>query len=1238
MRSQKSKHQIVRSQSITSHLQAAVRVSVCRLLCMTILLLLSASPLLRAQISGTGTIQGTVTDATGAVVPGATVQLIEVKTNVAHTQTTTEAGFYSAAALDPGLYKVTVTASGFKTYTQENVSLDSLQTFGLNVKLTVGGNDTTITVTQAPPALDTVNATLGSSMEVQTYEALPLVLNGQPRDPTAFVYLTPGVTGSGGADQFNGGQSNLNETYIDGIALDDVNQQSDWAPIHSTFSVDAVDQFQAQTSGISAAYQGQGLQNFTHKSGTNTYHGAVFEYFRNTALDGWGFYAPYVINAVTGKAIKPVEHNNEFGGTFGGYVPPFKNKIFFFLSYDNEHYIHGTNPGYTTIPTLAEQAGDFTALPANQPIFDPSTTVCAGSTCTRSQFHGNKNGVPTLDVIPSSEISPIAQYMQKFLPMPSNSNLTNNWLGGFNTGFNYPRYSAKVDLDLIQNHRFSLLFLEGGRYANPACCDSSGLPLPYTNTIGNSQNNLTALVSDTWTINGRMVNKLTYNFNMNGFNGGAGSINPSASNPTWFATAAGITNLPAGQASNSFPKTSFGGSNAPAQWAGGEGTFGGVYAKVYQLTEGVQILKGRQSISSGIDYQWQQSDPVLIQNNTYFTLSYSNNETAGFNAAGTSLVTTQGASYASLLVGAVDSAGISDDTPLHELYGRYHNFSPYIQDDIKVNSRLTVNAGLRWDVYSPYTEKLNRFSFVNLDVPNPITGTPGTLLFGGSGTSGTYCNCTSSISTWYKNFGPRLGLAYAIDRKTVLRTSFGLFYSHAGGTGGRANANSGTGQLGFTGGASPASSNGGITPAFYLNNAVGFVDSNSAVPSYIHPPIIDPGSGTGFSTTPNYTTLSPNGVNYPDPYLSRRAPYFEDYNFGLQREVLPHTTLSVDYSGSNGHFLGTGIGRTIYGNQLNPSTYVLGGLLTQPASPANVAAAQAILPSFKLPFANYSPSASIGQALRPFPQFNGFSDIWGDIGNSNYSSLQLALKQTELRGFSYGLTYTYAKTYDDTGSSRSAYGYNGLTAGQEEHALSTIDIPSRFTLYYVYNLPFGKADGNRLVNQLIKNWAISGLVTRQSGTPLSITATGCNDPFGGTCFPNINSSYSGPVRVNGGWGRKNTATTSYSYITSYASLGSSTTPQPFSLPPAYTIGNAARTYAYGLRNPGNYDEDISVRRAFNIWENLKFTFEASAYNLDGHVDFSGPSTTWSQTSTTFGVVSSQANSPRDIQLSGRLDF
>jgi len=1240
MRIRRSKLQSSGNRNTESHYRMSSVQVVAGTMCLAIVLLLTATAAV-AQINGTGAIQGTVSDPTGAVVAGAQVKIVEVTTNYERDTITSKAGYYSAAALDPGHYTVTVVAPGFKSFHQENISVDELQSVGLNVKLSMGGAESSVTVTDAPPALDTTNATLGSSMEVQTYKALPLLMNGQPRDPTAFLYFTPGVTGGtigggSGLNQMNGGQSNLNETYIDGVAMDDVNQQSDWAEVHSTFSVDAVEQAQGQVSGISAAYQGQGLQNFVHKSGTNTYHGAAFEYFRNTALDGWGFYAPYVINAVTGKAIKPVEHNNEFGGTFGGYVPHFKNKVFFFASFDDTHYVHGTNPSYNTVPTLLERGGDFTDLPASQPVYDPTTTACGVSTCTRSQFMGMKNGVATANVIPSTEISPISQYMQKFLPAASNTNVTLNYLGGFNTGFNYPRQSYKVDLDIIKNHRFSVLVVEGGRYANPSCCDGSGLPQPYVSTVGNTQNNLSTLITDTWAINDRTVNRLTYAVTAGGFHG-KGSINPSSLNPAWYATAAGITNIPAGQASNSFPSTSFGGLNAPASWTTSDkANFGPVY--VYHIVDGFQILKGRHSISVGGEYQWEDSNSVGDTTGTYLTLSYSLNETGLLNGTNSTPKSNTGDSYASFLVGAVDSAGITDNRLVQTLYARYRNFSPYVQDDIKVSPKLTVNLGLRWDIYSPYKEKFGHFSYVNLGINNPVTNTPGALQYGGSGTGPIYCNCNHIVSTYLGNLGPRLGFSYALDAKTVFRGGFGINYTHAGGVGGRAGASAGPGQLGFTGGASPASANSGVTPAFYLNNAPGFIFSNTALPGYVPPPSIDPANGTGYTTTAGYTSTSPNGVTFVDPSLSRRATEFNNYNLGLQREILHHTTLSVDYSASNGHFLATGIGRGIYSNQLNPATYVLGSLLNSPATPANVATAMTLYPGFKLPFTNYSTSATIGQALRPFAQYNGFSDIWGNVGNSNYSSLQLSLKQTDIRGFSYGLSYTWSKTMDDTGSSRTAYGVNGQTSGQTEHALSTIDIPNNVTLYYIYNLPFGKGNGNWAVNQLIRDWAISGDFQHEAGTPLAITASGCTDPFGGTCFPNLNPAYTGSPRINGGWGRRNLAigTTTLQYID----------PTAFSIPAAYTIGNASRTAPYKLRGPGSYTENLSVRRSFPIYERLKFTFEASAFNLDGHVDFSAPNTTFSSAvpnsvsggSNSFGTVTGQANSPRDFQFSGRFDF
>ncbi|MBB5065098.1 TonB-dependent receptor [Granulicella mallensis] len=1189
-----------------------------------ICLLLSPDSVI-AQASGRGTIQGTITDPSGALVPEAMVTATEVNTNVVRQQKATRDGFYAIAAIDPGTYRVTVAAPGFKTFTHDKVVVDAIQVVGLDFELEIGSADSVVTVTTAPPQLNTTNATLGSTIESDTYRALPLQLGNQPRDPTGFVALTPGVTGSGGVLNFNGGQANLNETYVDGVAMDDVNQQSDWAVVHSTFSVDAVDQFNAQTSSVSAAYQGVGLQNYVHKSGTNVYHGALFEYFRNTALDAWGTFAKHSINAITGAPIKPVEHNNEFGGTFGGYIPHFKDKIFFFFSYDNTRFLSGTNPSYQTVPTVLERQGNFTELAAaGQPVYDPKSTVCGGTpnVCTRGQFSykGQAN------VIDPARLSPISQYMQQFLPTPSNGNLVNNYLGGFNTGFNYPRYSTKVDLDLIKRHRISILFLEGGRVANPACCDASGLPQPYLSTVGNTQNNLTAMVSDTWTISDHTVNRLTYAFNAGSFDG-VGNTNPSAADPKWWASAAGITNVPAGQASDSFPRTTFGGSNAPTSWTQSDTALRNP-VNVFHIVDSFQTVKGIHSISAGGEVQWQESNNTSIDTGTYLSLSYSNNETAGFNPNSATLNTKQGGGYASFLIGAVDGAGITDNRPAATIYSRYMNFSPYVQDDIKLTRKLTVNAGLRWDLFTPWRETENRFSYLSLAAINPVTGTPGALRFGGNGDPSIYCNCTRPVQIWYKNFGPRFGFAYAIDPKTILRGGFSLTFTHGGGVGGRANASSGSGQLGFNGGSSPSTTNGGITPAFYLDS------TNSALPSYTLPPSIDPAYGTGYTTTAAYST--PVTVTYADPYLSKRSPYSENFNFGLQRQLMEGLTLSADYAGANGKFLPTSIGRGIYSNQLDPQYYALGSLLTASASAANVAAAQKILPSFKLPSANYSPSASIGQALRPFAQYNGFSDIWGNVGTSTYNALQIQLTQQQRWGLNYGLAYTWAKTMDDTGTSRSAYGVNGIPAGYVERSPSaSVDIPNRISLYAVYNAPFGKS-GPWIERQLVKNWTLSTILQHQAGLPLAITASGCNMPFGGTCMPNLNPAHTGPIRINGGWGRKGPTASTTQYID----------PTAFSVPAAYTLGNAPRTYAYGLRGPGNYDESLSLRRAFGIWERLKFTFEASLFNVDNHVDYSSPGVSFSSaipnstsgSSNAFGTVTGQANSSRRAQFSARLDF
>jgi hypothetical protein len=1181
--------------------------------CLFLGCLLGLTPAASAQAGGKGTIQGTVADATGAVIPGATVTVTEASTGVSTSQKSTGGGFYSISSLDPGKYTVTVSANGFSRYVQQNVTLDALQVFGLNATLTPGGASDTVTISTAPPALDTTNATLGNTIENDTYEALPLNINGAPRDPTAFVNLTAGVASSSAPyGSFNGGQGYHNEDYIEGLAVTNAAAAGggNTASISRGASVDAVDQFQVQTSGTSAAYQGQGIENYTLKSGTNQFHGRIFEYFRNTALDTWGFLSKAQVNPATGKPTKPIEQQNEYGATFGG--PIFKKKLFFFFSYDGERYLKGSNPTYFTVPTVAQRNGDFSAA-GNQPIYDPLTTVCTGTACTRSQFvsNGSNPGIApgTLNVIPVSRFSPQMVYYFKYIPLPTNNNLLNNYLGGFNTGFNYYKLSTKVDWDLSAKDRVTFLYLGGNRAANPPCCDGAGLPPPFTNTVGNFQLYPTGIIEDTYTINDHLINQFKY-----GVVRSAGySTNPAGDSASFASTAAGITNVLPGQAANDAPRIGLGGNNAGTSLGGtanSNNEANSEYGDSFVLYDTMQFVKGNHSMNFGGQYEWLEDNDTSVSTGTYLNINYATAETASFNTNSSTPSPTAGSAYASYLIGAVDSSTEVDNRQVLTTGARFYAFSPFFQDDWKVSRKLTVNLGLRWDLYSPFREVQNRLSFLDPISLNPITGTPGELTFAGFGPG--KCNCIHASKIPYANFGPRFGFAYTVHNGTVIRGSAGNVYTHDGGVGGRGGARQGASQLGFSSNNTVPSPD-GYSPAFFLNT------TNAALPNTT-PPTPTNSFGTGYTTVPGYTAAG-QGVTLVDQYLSKHAPYYENFNLGVQQEFTRGLVLSLDYSGSFGRFLPTGMGNGVNSDQLAPIYDTeLGSLLNQKATPANIAAAQKIIPTYTLPFSTFSPAYTIAQSLRPFPQYSGVTDIYGDFGKSSYNSLQAVLVQKPTHGLSYTFNYTLSKLLDNTGTGRTAYNH------QYERGPSLYDHRNNVSAYFVYQDPFGK--GHRFVDQLIKNYETSAIFTAGSGTPLAVVGSGCLTVNAGTCEPNINPSYTGSAKINGGTGHGITAAA----LSSTPVIASAA----FSTPAAYTFGNAARTAPLGLVGPGNYNLNMTLRRYFGIYERAKLMLEIDAFNVTNHTNFSNPNTTLG--GSTFGTISNVANSSRDLQLVGRIDF
>ena len=1138
-----------------------------------------------AQIGGTGSIQGNVLDSSGAALPGATVTATNVATGVATTRTTTQSGVYTVSPLPAGVYRVEVTLSGFQTHVQEAVTVDALAVVGLNMTLKVGGVSQEVLVSATPPLLRTADARLGQTIRNDVYTALPLVMNtGGPRDPTQFMFLMPGVQSIGRWGNVMGGQDFTNDTYVEGLPITNAVVQGEGRNLSFGISVEAVDQFQVETSGTAVMYNGQGASNYVVKSGTNRFRGSGFEFFRHKALDSKSFFA----------ASKPDDNQNEYGVTLGG--PIRRNQMFFFVAYDGYRDRRQTESRLVSIPTLAQRDGDFSGLPVV--IYDPSTTRPNpnGTGFVRDAFPGN--------VIPAERISPISRYFQSLLPDPSNASLQNNYLGGsLPIGFNNDNITAKVDLNLSKRQQVSVMFAHGKRgqhtpYRGGGNAQTA-LPLPYTETRLVEEIPTTAQIKHTFVPGSRWVNQFSLGF-------------ARLSVPIFNATIdgrypqqAGLRGLPVGEADSAFPEVSFAGPNAPTQWRGTDSRAFTEYLNNYTLQNNLQWTIGKHAFAFGFQGQRMDANERERTYGSLATFAFSNSQTAGFTTTGT-LNAATGNAYASFLLGVPSGTNVIEDSEV-ATSGRFYTYALWVQDDFRVTPDLTLNLGLRYDIMKPYTEVYDRWSFMNPDLPNPaVGGYRGALQFAGDGDNS--CGCRTPIATHYGNVGPRLGLAYTLTERLVLRTAYGVMYSRRGAVGGRAGARNGTGTLGFSANASFPSAD-GFSPAYNWNNGV---------PSYPAPPFFDPALNTGFVTG----RPTGGGVTYGDPEIGGRPPRYQNWNAGLQYQLTPAITVGATYAGSRGDFLG-GAGRGFYANQLDPRYLVLGNLLTQQATAANIVAARAIVPDVALPYANFS--GTIGQMLRPFPQYSGVTDVYGNVAWSNYHSMQLTVERRRANGLTVNANYTFSRTEDNL-AARTGYDF------AQDWAIGVNDQPHVLNAMVVYDLPFGGTGqlggGNAVLRALVGGWQVSGITQYRSGRPLGSITGACNLPANaGGCYVDFNPAFSGSVRINGDYGDGDVlGTNPPSYIERTAFVSA----QPF------TYGNTPRTLAFDLRNPAYFNQDLSIQRNVRVNETVRLKLGVEIFNLFNNVVFGGINT--NITNANFGRVSSQANAPRVAQLKVRVEF
>jgi hypothetical protein len=1327
------------------------------------------------QIAGTGAISGTVADAAGAVVGYATVTATLVDQNTSTTRATTGAGDYSITPLAPGVYTVTVKAKGFETFVQQNVTVDALQTVSLNIKLTVGAAQQTIVVTAAPPVLETTDAALGAVMDNEMYSSLPLLMgagnNAGQRRSTDFAALMPGVQNTYSASAASGGTNSTDATggvngsnpgggtmdvYVDGIDLPSPFGVGDPRPMWTAFGVDSIDQFQVQTTGFSAQYAGQGVQNYSIKQGSNQIHGSLYEYMRNKALDAW--FTNSKTPTATGLApagatctstwlnannngqstpwcaiggVKPQEIMNEFGIVLSG--PIIKNKLFLFYNYGQYRFQHGPSITTQTLPTFNmmgyDNSGnpmtyaDYTGFQASQVktgvtpqgIYDPATerdattksAVCTNN-CTRTQFANNQ--------IPSARFSQASAYIDKFLvPIELqyglNPNLyAANIAAGVKYGLSNWYQTGRLDYNLSSKHQLSLI-VAFGRQASTGTNSGGTLPPPFNSSQSYHPITNVDILKETWTISPHMVNQFAAGVQR------YKSVSVTPDDQSIYSTAnTGILNMPAGQAQY-FPKIQWSSSDpeTPATWAGY--SWNSKSGASFTVVDNLQWELGKHNITLGgqyIDTEYNLVSPLTYSSPMSFTFAAA--QTAGYT--GGKGIASSGAEYASLLLGAVNTSSGTVGTP--ELSPRWYDPSFWGQDNYKVNSKLSLTLGLRWDLWTPIVEKNDNFTWLDPTGVNPITGNLGTFAAAGGSTSdGWHTGLRDPSSLWWKNVAPRLGLAYSIDHKTVVRASYGLTFA-------RGNWVSDSGQSGSpsTTGLVPSTS---LTPTVSSNQPPFYWDgtacstANGGNGSGMSGDTITPCGWTGSLAAPS-TTL-PSGVSmagyaayetaalgakntaslsYWDPYYGARAPEYENWSFGLERQLTNDMSVSVSYVGSAGHFIKpSGSIGAYWNNKLQESYAAMAGYSLASAtgnsySACGGATCQWTLLSQKVnvngtngiavaqgfgfnPQNGYSAGSgqtyyqnnSVYQYYLPFPQYSGVSPTTSFVGNTNYHALQIVARQRPAHGFNWMAAYTWSKNIDDLGTFRT---YDNPRL---DRSLSAADQPQSLTVTAVYQLPVGKGHmfGENLIYRAIaSDWALSGISTLRSGLPIVITASGCGgSSILNQCMPSVVQGQPGrqykigrtPSGSVAGWD-PNSANyiSTIQYVNANAftvnqagnPAGSATDAygttdgQAINVgggPADYVPGNATRISPLGMFGQKSVNTDMALKRTFPIYREWKLALEADMSNIANHPTYGMPSAPNAQScsvtkgaNATFCTVTSMASwyTPREVQLSGRISW
>ena len=1126
-----------------------------------------------------GTITGTVTDPAGAAIPGVAIKGTNPATGFVQNVATNNEGSYTLLYLPVGKYTVSAEKTGFRTAEAMNITVDVSTTARVDLKLEVGQVSEKIEVSAVAQAVVSERSDLGTVVTTKTINDLPLSLSGGLRDNLAFAILTPGTVLSAPGDnnslRIGGGLSAGASLLLDG-AESNSERRNDAG--FQAVSTDAVAEFKVISNGYSAEYgrTANGIINFTTKSGTNELHGSAFEYFRNNDLNARRFFS----------ATRAIVRQNDFGGTAGGpvFIPKVydgRNKAFFFFSYEKSIQRSGSPSGFTSIPPEALRMGDFSQWKDAKgnviPIYDPATTRVVGSTIVRDQFPGN--------IIPANRISQVATTLNKYLPPTELPTLFNNIHQVGSGGSDQNVYSIKGDYAITANSRLSGLFSKQ-HFESP---DSIGpFPGPLADGFNSAGTNKYYRVNHDQVITPTLLNHLTFGWNkrdtLEYFPQRYYQISEADRK---------IIEIP-----GSSTTSGTGNRRPPPRYQIGDGYNElGFWidtlspSRTYNINEQLAWIRGSHSFKFGFTFLRQ--DYTRVDCNGCTGEANFSSLTTGLPGA----VGQTGSSYAAFLLGL--SSGGNYHFPGSFSFGEPY-YAWFVQDDWKVNRKLTLNIGLRYELPFPKKEDQSRVSNLCLTCPNPAAGgIPGALRFAGNGPGR---NGQSSFLDLRKDaWGPRIGFAYQITPSFVARAAGAVFYvaEREGGNADRA-------ELGFGGNATFSSPDGGLSPAFTLAN--GF-------PSFPKPPNLDPGLGL-FGTVPfaaRYAGL---------------APKMYDWNFTVEKGLGKDTVVRASYHATIGVSL---LSNRENLNQVDPKYLSLGQVLFLPIG-SDAAKAAGVKP----PWSGFPANRSVAQALRPFPQYTGFDhDVDADTtGHSTYHALSISAEHRYASGLWFMTSYTFSKLISNVqGENPGLGGFvgNGDTGTQNAYdrradkAISNQDVPHHVVLAYSYELPVGRGrkllnNANALAQGVLGGWKLAALHNYQSGYPMRVTSNQNIGIFSGTIRANIvggqpltNPAYNGDPNVA-------------RYINNAA----------FSRPANFTFGNSGAMLG-GLRSPALISEDVTLGKEFPLFSEARHVeLKASAFNIGNRVQFGGINN--SVDSPAFGLITSQANRAREIQLSLRLVF